>query len=427
VEQYLRSATSFEGPEYDFIWLDEPVPVALVETLRYRAGKRSGKILHTFTAVNGYDAVCGQVLAGARVTKSLPMNWQWTSDRQGVGYQDQGIQPPELKMGEVQVRNLPPGHMPYMMQPLEPERGVLFAWTQWNAFLPRSEHNPRVPSLFEKAKGKSKSTVRMRLYGWVEKLSGCQFPAFNPNVHVLPHEKIEAMLKAGALTGRKACDPATARSYFLLWAGTDKLGRTFIFDESPRAEEGEWVSDDGNKGDGQLIYAGKGVNWYKGYLRLREREHGLTPNRNFGDPRAFATQAAAADGGRSLLELFAEPPDERFLKSLNAEEGLLYAPMLFEPARVMRSLAAEAASGSLDKINDALSYDADRPITVENEPHLYISERCTNLIRCLLNWDPAQGEKSPYKDPVDVLRYLFGEPFYFLDPELPEICGGRGW
>ena len=39
----------------------------------------------------------------------------------------------------------------------------------------------------------------------------------------------------------------------------------------------------------------------------------------------------------------------------------------------------------------------------------------------------SQGEKSPYKDPVDVLRYLFGEQLYYSDPEVPECSGGCGW
>ena len=57
VEQYEREPTSFEGPEYDLVWIDEPAPLSLVETLRYRVGKRAGKFFFTFTAVNGFDAV----------------------------------------------------------------------------------------------------------------------------------------------------------------------------------------------------------------------------------------------------------------------------------------------------------------------------------------------------------------------------------
>ncbi|MDE2103420.1 MAG: hypothetical protein KGL39_39630 [Patescibacteria group bacterium] len=431
VEQYFRNPTSFEGPEYDFIWLDEPVPHPLVETLRYRAGKLAGKILHTFTAVNGYDATCASVLTGARVIKSLPMNWTWAVPDNPRATPSGGPDPrvtiPELGLDEVQVKGLPPGHMPYLMQPLNPGQGVIFLWTHWNLFQPRSEQNPAVPELFDTARGKSKRTVRMRLFGWAEKLSGCQFPAFNPNVHVIPHERIEAMLRpdgaeAPQLTSYLAGDPATARSYYLLWLGVDKLGRKFIFDESPRIGEGDWVGDDGEKGDGQALYAGRGTDFYKGYIRAREREHGVQALRRFGDPRAFATEAAARDGGADLFQLFLHGAAAE-----GEEDAGDLAPMNWEPAKVKRSLAAEAASGSLDMINTAFNYDAEQPISVENEPQLYISERCENLIRALLNWDPAQGDKSPWKDPIDTLRYLFGEPLYYQDPEIPEIVSGSGW
>ena len=427
VEQYLRDETSFEGPEYDLVWIDEPAPIGLVSTLAFRIAKRRGKFFFTFTAVNGFDANCAAILTGAKVVKALPMNWQWSlRTATGEGAPDPRIVIPELKLDEVQVKDVPAGQMPFVMQPLNPAQGVVFLWTQWNVFLPRSTQNPAVPSVFDKVVRKSKATVRMRLFGWAEKLSGCQFPAFNPNVHVIEHAKVAELLrpKDGSgpqLTSFMAGDPATARSYFLLWIGVDRLGRKFIFDESPRMAEGEWVSDEGERGDGTRVYAGRGTNFYKGYIRLREQqEHGVQAIRRFGDPRAFATEAAAAGGGRSLFELFNDVDTDQ-------PNNELTAPMFWEPAKVMRSLLAEAASGSLDKINNAFSYDPDKPISVENEPRLYVSDRCTNLIRALLNWDPAQGEKSPYKDPIDVLRYLFGEELHYVDPNVPEIVSGSGW
>ena len=429
VEQYLRNPTGFEGPQYDFVWLDEPVPKGLLGTLKYRAGKLDGKIFHTFTAVNGYDATCAEVLTGAKLLKSLPMNWRWALEQSGMrnaecgnqqGFSDAKLKIPELSLDEVQVKDLPAGHMPYLMQPLDFTQGVIFLWTHWNPFQPASKLDANLPAISDKVRGKGKRNARMRLFGWAEKLSGCQFPTFNPNVHVIEHAKIAEMLKGKKLTGYLAGDPATARSYFLLWLGVDRLGRMFIYDESPQVAEGEWVTVDGEIGDGARLYGGKGVSFYKQYIRAREREHGMAALRRFGDPRAFATEAAAAGGGRSLFELFNDEEGEK------AETDEL-AAMYWEPAKVMRSLAAEAACGSLDKINDAFSYDTEKPISVENEPKLYISDRCENLIRALLNWDPAQGEKSPYKDPVDVLRYLFGEQPYYSDPDIPEVVGGRGW
>ena len=402
VEQYEREPTSFEGPEYDLVWIDEPAPLSLVETLRYRVGKRAGKFFFTFTAVNGFDAVCAHVLTGAKVLKTFPMDY----DMQ-LGGRNPSIVVPELSMEEVQVKDCPPGHMPYIMQPLNPAQAVVFLWTQWNVFLPRSKNNPTVPALFDKCLGKSKATVRTRLYCWAERLSGCQFPQFNPNVHILTPDRLP---REG--TDYHSTDPQMARSYFMLWARVDALGRKFVFDEFPRyGEEGAWVSDDGDAGDGQRMFAGRGINFYKETIRAREVTHGREATRRKGDPRAFATEAAAKDGGQSLFELF-----------LNDGGTPDTAPLFFEPAKVRQTIMLD-----LEKVNDELSYKEDEPISVINEPRLYVMENCQNLIRAMFNWSPDQGSDSPWKDPIDALRYLFDEPLYYVDPAVPEVVGGRGW
>jgi len=450
--QYLDDPTSFEGPEYDLVWIDEPAPVTLLDTLGFRVAKRGGKMFLTFTAIHGFDAVCSRALTGARLVKSLPMNYQWATSVAATGRQngnspsprlspqgegeatsaqgaeggpDPKIVIPELDMKEVQVKGAPAGHMPYMMQPLNPAHGVIFLWTHWNIFLPRSKRNPNLPAVFDETRGKGKAKARIRLFGWADKISGCQYPAFNPDVHVVPLSKVP---KVG--TVYMSADPATARSYFILWVLVDPLGRKFVFDESPRFEEGEWVGEDGQKGEGQRLYAGRGSKWYKGYMRQREREHlraagfelngwvmephERTPMRRKGDPRAFATEAAARDGGENLFEMYEH--DDR------SEDYPDAGPMAWEPAKVRSTIYLD-----LEKVNNELAYDEDLPISIENEPKVYVADRCQNLIRAMLNWNPEQGGDSPWKDPNDTLRYLFDEPLFYVDPKVPECVGGRGW
>jgi phage terminase large subunit-like protein len=424
VAQYERDANSFEGPEYDFVWIDEPAPIALVDTLIYRARKRAGRLLLTFTSLEGFTLVCARALEGARIIKTLPMQWDWLVGKEG------GVNPaivfPELKLSESYVKGCPPGHMPFIMQPMNFEHGVIFTWTHWNPFLPRNVENPAVPDLFMACTGKGREEALVRLFGWTEKTTGCQLANLDPTVHVIPHERIEKMLKAGELTTYMAVDPVTARSYFAQWKGVDRLQRQYIIDEFPRMEEGEWVTIDGKAGEGQRLFAKLGIRDYKKKFREREREHGQTPIWRKGDPRAFATAQAAAEGGVTLFELFSA--EDR------AQPGEMdYAPMQFDPAQIRQTVKLD-----IDKIKDLLAYNSEQAeanvsegkflplgLTPENEPHLYISDRCKNTLRCWQMWDGTAD--SPAKDGVDATRYNFDRPAYFMDPTVPDVVAGRGW
>ena len=402
LEQYQRRETAFEGPEYDAIHLDEPVTLSLVQTLRLRAAKRSGKLLLTFTAVDGFDSVCSEALTGAVVAKSLPITHCWP------GFETD-VQVPELRLDEVLVDGCPPGHMPYILRPLNPRLAVVCWWTQWNVFTPWR-------SIFQKMVGRPKAAVRCRLFGWVEKRAGNLFPTFKTAVHVVPHTRVP---KDG--TDYMAGDPATVRSFFMLWCRVDPLGRKWIFDESPRTEtEGEWVTADGERGEGQKVYAGMGTAWTAKYIWKREEEHNQEAGRperpeswvarRVGDPRGFATQSATSDGATSYMDLFA-----------NGDP-----PMYWDPAPVRQTVNLDT-----EIISEWLSYDASRPLSVENEPKLFISDRCTNLIRSMLNYTPredgTQDLQSPWKDPIDCLRYLAVIDPQYQDPNVPEIAGGRGF
>jgi hypothetical protein len=75
--QYVDNPMSFEGTEFDLVVIDEGCPLMLFNSLLGRAAKRAGKIIYLLTCVNGYDAVMGRGLEGAKITKTLPMQWDW--------------------------------------------------------------------------------------------------------------------------------------------------------------------------------------------------------------------------------------------------------------------------------------------------------------------------------------------------------------
>jgi hypothetical protein len=100
-------------------------------------------------------------------------------------------------------------------------------------------------------------------------------------------------------------------------------------------------------------------------------------------------------------------------------------PMYFEPAKIRQSVKLDlAAFGSL------LDYDTEKPITVENQPKHYVSDRCQNFIRSLLNYQlPEDGgpvdSANVWKDFIDAgARYGFGEPTGFFDESAGQVSGG---
>jgi hypothetical protein len=77
VSQWQHGELSFEGAAYHLVAIDEDLPLSMLEALQFRAGKVGGKILYCFTSVQGFNAICKNVLTGASVVQSLPMQSSW--------------------------------------------------------------------------------------------------------------------------------------------------------------------------------------------------------------------------------------------------------------------------------------------------------------------------------------------------------------
>lgn len=452
VAQYIREPKSFEGPAYDLVIIDEGCPVQLFNALVGRAAKLGGRIVYLLTCVNGYDQTMGQGLEGATLVKSLPMQFDMCQERVNPE-----IVFPELKLGEHQTDLLkrmgcPAGHMPYILQPLNPHWGVIFMWNTFNPFQPRSQWNAKMPAMFDACVGKPKWKVLVIIFGWIERVGQLALGNFNPQVHVMRDERREAldrMIREGKACVYQGDDPETQRSHAILWlavfppSGTYPKGLKYLFDESPTAGEGEWVNANGDRGEGQFVYRATGANWYKRYLRERERawniaEIGREQLRTKpiaagdvslerivmrkGDPRGFATEESTATGTRNLFELYLED---------HSDEHPDCYPMVFLPAKIKRS-----SSLDIDIIIGLLKYDEDKAVregglSAENTPQLLVSERCENFIRCALNYTLTDlgkaDEDNPYRDFIDCLRYVLSTDTPYVDVQAQSTQGGGAW
>jgi hypothetical protein len=331
------------------------------------------------------------------------------------------------------VKGIPPGHMPFIMQPLDFNQGIVFTWSHWNPFPVRSKFNRYLPKIADKCIGKGKRISLVRLFGYTDKLETAQITNFRPDYypkgHLIKHEDLLQILKEKPHNLRHAADPATARSWFMGWKavmenGLDDRPMQYLVWESPTAQEGEWVNAEGERGDGQRVHAALQVDDYKLYIREIEAglNHAFVPGQEdpvlrAGDPRGFA--ANMGDGSTKLFELY--------LRDDSAKDPRL-SPMIFRPAGVKSTIRQDVSYDG--KLMDLLACDWDKPIDATNHPHVLISDACQNTIRCWLNC-PENDPNSPYKDGMDMGRYLFDMEIPYIPPAPKQgennASGGGAW
>lgn len=361
---YAQKRDVIEGGECDLIWCDELVPMDWIETLRYRIVTRRGKLAITFTPIAGYSQVVKEFVAGCNFK-----NW---------------LKADILDPNNVYVGGVPRGHMPFIADCHRNNGSVIWFHSQLNPYNPFDE-------LVKTLDGKNLYEKKIRAYGWADNTVGNQFPRFGDS-HIIDES---AVPETG--TNYMVADPAGARNWFMLWARKADDGNLYIYREWPDISYGEWAlpseKPDGKEGIAQRNGAGMGIDDYKKLILKLEENDAEEVMERYIDPRAGATQAIGRDGGTSVIELL-DGGDE---------------PMYFAPA------AGIAVEQGVAMINDLLAYNMGEPISPLNQPKLFVTKNCKNLIYCLKEWTGADGDKGSTKDPIDCLRYLVVMQPEFVD------------
>lgn len=348
---YSQDPKLIEGGEIDLAWCDELVPLNVLETLRMRIVTRGGKILITFTPIEGWSPTVKEYLTGAKVL-------------------------------ETRYAELLHEELPVVMQPVRKNARVVFFWTQDN---PWSGWENMKRTL----EGSQKAEIMCRAYGVPTKAISNLFAGFDERVNVVPADKIP---KDG--TRYMAIDPAGSRMWFAIWALVDSLGDIYVYRECPDQERyfpgfgvpGPWaipsgVHADGAKGPAQANVSFNIQTYVDHYLELENGEHIME---RLIDPR------------------FAAAP----VFGLGKEETHTLLDDLSEAGFPCNPAPVERIDLGVALINSALSYDKTRPLDALNKPKLYISEECKNLVFSLQEFTGADGKTGAMKDPVDCLRYL---------------------
>jgi hypothetical protein len=376
---YSMKVTDIEGAELDCAWADELVTPDWIEALKFRLVSRSGVLHITFTPVTGYTATVSQYLNGAKIIQEVPAE----------------LLPKRGKDGELSGFEM----VPRVMQPVRPDARIIFFHTQDNLF-PLNNYE----SMKMQLSGGTREHVLCRAYGFPLRSRTARFPKFRDQVHVVRAADIP---KQG--TNYHIIDPCSGRNWFMIWVRVDIRGRMFVYREWPCAKRyiegvgypGPWAVPSGQRADGDRGDAQKPFGW--GITRYREEIERL-------------------EKGESVwLRLM----DSRFANSSTMGKEMV-TTLLEECAEV--GLECEPAPGEhidegVDLINDMLDYNVEEPISATNEPRLFISEDCENVIYGLKEWTGSDGRHGASKDCVDVVRYAVLAGLEFLEGETLQAKG----
>lgn len=368
---YKQDIKVIEGGEVDFVWCDELVPQDWLDTLRYRLVTRNGKLLVTFTPVQGYTQTVKDYINSAKIT-----HWKES----------------EL-LPNNNVLGVPAGNMPYMAENIYGRHACIWFHSKLNPY-------NNWERMKQELKGRSTHDIKIRAYGWAEQTAGTEFPFFG-EINIFKGDVMERVPNG---TNYMAVDPAGARNWFMLWGRADEDGVLWIYREWPDQSYGEWAlpSDkpDGRPGPAQRAGAGRGVNEYSELIWGLE-SHGNQREEiaeRYIDPRTAGTETITKEGGVTLLDLFVEAT----------------VPLHFIPS------AAVPVEERVILINDMLCYDREQDVVAgKNHPKIMVHEGCQNLIYSLREWTGADGQKGASKDPIDALGYLVVMQ--------PKHYGGEEW
>ena len=374
---YSMDVKSVEGAELNYAWADELVSPEWIEALRFRLITRNGELAVGFTPILGYTDTVAEYLAGAVTLEDTEA--PLVLDNKGR-----------------------PIRVPRVQQCAKPTARVVYFHTADNPF----GNYEAMKTELEKS---PKDRVLMRAYGVPTKKQANMFAKFNTNVHVVDPDRVP---KHGV--NYHVVDPCSGRNWFMIWARFDSAGRCFVYDEWPNQLRevpgvglpGPWAVPGGNNPDGQAGDAqrsfGFGLSHYKLEIENIEAQHGrdcglhepITVFERLMDSRYGNAATVAREAPTTLIEEC-------------AEIGLHFA-----------AAPGDTIAEGVTMIIDMLSYNDSEPISALNQPRLYISSRCKNMIFALSQYTGAGNTKTAgTKDAIDVLRYLVLSGASYLDPK----------
>ena len=408
---YNQDVAQYEGTGWSLICADENMPLSWLKTLLYRLPRCQGKFLWGYTPLHGITPAIRHITEGAVTERTMPAP----------------LLPPDRR----NVPDCPPGTMPYIQRSVWDAVKIIYFPSDANPYAHVEEHTKLV------VRGGT-AEIEKRFYGYARNTLKAAFPKFGA-VHIVAPEKVPRE----RVTRRLYADPAGARNMFMIWVATDEFERRFVYRDWPDLEHfGEWAvaAEDANKWDGAPGPAqptlGYGIIDYKRII-LEAEGNKLGTDGTWEmcgeeiferrmDPRSGAAQSMnEREGGTSIMDLMLE--EQHSVASEQSGSGRTDGKPIGPSLDFAAALGISIEQG-LICINDLLAYNQEEEVCpILNEPKLYISSACQNLVWALQNYTGHDGEKAACKDPIDCLRYMATDDCEYIDPAAMRTAGGGSY
>ena len=230
--------------------------------------------------------------------------------------------------------------------------------------------------------------------GMPQKTGGIIYPMFDPDVHIRDVDLNRIEPVANFFMGQ---DPHTVYYPFCIWLGREPRGdgtyNYYIYNEYP-------------------MLSSKDFNGKYYYELRKEKKCALTLNQRANMYKILDNTVAETVPG---IQLTARGIDTRFAKGAGTgsttsnTRGIIIE--MADPANGGISFECPPEymiDSQRERIKELLTYDKALPITAFNEPRLYVSPHCHNVIDAFkfhrFDRDGKEREDEKRKDPMDAVR-----------------------
>jgi len=369
--QFQADPQIFEGWSAHAIHCDEEVSEAIFNTLLARLTDFSGRLVLSFTTLQGYTPLINSLLKGAKTV--------------------------EKRYSELLGRELPIEQISANW----PDCRIYYFWSEMSPFVNANE--------LIRTYSKQPMEVKLaRLYGIPSKAVEGRFPKFNREVNVVPHEKIPFIQNDQVpVTRYFVADPGGSKPWVCIWAGVMRDGTIYVYREFPDSTFGQWALPHVNgvgKSVGKPGPAQRPLGWgysdYQNHFEDLENEEDIFER--IVDPRMGSATVREKEGESNIITTM-------------ANLGF-----------VMRPAPGVEIESGIAKINDALSWNDTEEMTDKNRPKLYVSDQCENTITSMMEYT-GQSRAEHFKDQIDCLRYLMVSGADHITSQDMMATGGGGY